>query len=93
MWNKKFLCISNYSKNFKAVHESNTQKHSPQRNLKSCVDALRLSSFTKKGVFGIKQKSEHHHWILDVRISLRTKFQLKLEILIFWTKFAQKGCF
>ena len=29
--------------------------------------------------------------ILRIRISLRTKFQLKLTILIFWTKFAQKG--
>ena len=36
---------------------------------------------------------EHHHWILHFRISLDTKFQLKLPILIFWTKFAQKGFF
>ena len=30
------------------------------------------------------------HWILHIRISLNTKFQLKVTILLFWTKFAQK---
>ena len=38
-------------------------------------------------------KSEHHHWILHIWISLGTKFQLKLTILSFWSKFAQKGYF
>ena len=38
-------------------------------------------------------KSEHHYWILHIRISLGTKFLLKLTILIFLTKFAQKGNF
>ena len=28
---------------------------------------------------------------MDIRISLGTKFQNKLTILIFWTKFARKG--
>ena len=47
-----------------------------------------------KYLFSIKnRKSEHHHSILHVRISVGTKFQLKLIILIFWTKFAQKGYF
>ena len=47
-----------------------------------------------KTVFPVKNwKSQHHHWILDISISLNTKFQLKLTILIFWTKFAQKGYF
>ena len=36
---------------------------------------------------------EHHHWILYIQIILGTKFQLKLTILMFWTKFAEKGCF
>ena len=31
--------------------------------------------------------------MLHIRISLSTKFQPKLTILIFWTKFAQKGYF
>ena len=39
------------------------------------------------------RKTEHHHWILHIRISLDTMFQLKVNIFIFWTKFAQKGCF
>ena len=44
-----------------------------------------------KGVFSIENgKSEHHHCILHIRISLGTKFQVKLTILIFWTKFEQK---
>ena len=34
-----------------------------------------------------------HDWILHIQISLDTKFQLKLKILIFWTKFAQNGYF
>ena len=36
------------------------------------------------------RKSEHHRGILHIQISLGTKFQLKLTILIFWAKFAQK---
>ena len=47
----------------------------------------------KKGISGWKRKSEHHHWILYVRISPGAKFQLKLTILIIWTKFTQKGYF
>ena len=38
-------------------------------------------------------KSGHQHWILHIRISQGTEFQLKLKILRFWTKFAQKGYF
>ena len=52
----------------------------------------RWSSFTKKGVLGKKQQKNHHHCILHIRISLGTKCQLKLTILIFWTKISQKGC-
>ena len=38
------------------------------------------------------RKSEHHQWILlHIGISLSTKFLLKLKILIFLTKFVQKG--
>ena len=29
-------------------------------------------------------KREHHHWILNIRISLGTKIQLKLTVLIFY---------
>ena len=39
------------------------------------------------------RKSEHHHWILHIWISLNTKFQVKLTVLIFWTKFGLKGYF
>ena len=45
----------------------------------------------KKGIYGLKQKSEHRRWILYIRISLDTEFQLKLMILIFGSKLAQKG--
>ena len=47
-----------------------------------------------KNIFLVKNwKSEHHHWIPHIQISLGTKFQLKLTILIFLTRFAQKGFF
>ena len=49
--------------------------------------------FPKK-VFPVeKRKSEHHHGNLHIWISLSTKFQLKLIILSFWTKFSQKRYF
>ena len=48
----------------------------------------------KKKLFLVKNgRSEHHHWILHIQISVSGKFQPKLTILIFWTKFNQKRCF
>ena len=42
----------------------------------------------RKKVFPIKnRKSEHHHCILQIRISLGIKFHLKMTTFIFWTKF------
>ena len=53
-----------------------------------------MDQICSKSGFPIKnRKSEYHHWILNVWISVGTKFQLQLIILIFWTKFAQKGYF
>ena len=47
-----------------------------------------------KKVFPVEnRKSEHHHGILHIWISLGTKFQLKLIILSFWTKFILKKLF
>ena len=47
-----------------------------------------------KKVFPVKNsKCEHHQWILHIQISLGTRFQLKLTILIFLTRFTQKGFF
>ena len=39
------------------------------------------------------EKGEHHQWIVHIWISLSPKFQLELTILIFWTKFVEKGYF
>ena len=39
------------------------------------------------------EKSEHHYWILYIRISLVTKFQLKLIILIFLDQICSKRVF
>ena len=39
------------------------------------------------------RKSEYHHGILNISISLNTNFHLKLTILSFWIKFTQKGYF
>ena len=48
----------------------------------------------QKRIFPVKnKKNKHHHEILHIQISLCINFQLNLTILIFWTKFAQKGCF
>ena len=53
-----------------------------------------LDQIYPKRVFSLeKEKSEHQRWVLHIRISLATKFQLKLTILIFWTKFLEKGYF
>ena len=39
------------------------------------------------------RNTEQCHWILYIRISLVTKILLKLTIMPFWTKFAQKEYF
>ena len=70
------------------------------------IELVKVSSFTlnskywqfgpnlhKKGVSIRKQKTEQHHWIQHIRISLGIKFHLKLTILIFWTKLSQTGYF
>ena len=45
-----------------------------------------------KEIFPVKNiKSEHLYGILHIWINLGTKFQLKLIILNFWTKFTQNG--
>ena len=50
--------------------------------------------YLPKKVFPVEnRKSEHHHGILHIWISLDTKFQLKLIILSFWNKFTQKRYF
>ena len=41
----------------------------------------------------LNRKSEQRNWILHIRISIGAKFQLKLTILIFLTKFAQQDYF
>ena len=48
-------------------------------------------NFPKKVLSVENRKSQLYHWIVDIRISLGTKIQLKQTILIFWTKFTQKG--
>ena len=53
-----------------------------------------LNYIPQKKVFPVEnRKSEHHHGILHIRISLSTKFQLKLKISSFSTKFTEKGYF
>ena len=53
-----------------------------------------LDQICPKKAFPVKnRKREHYHEILNIPISLSTKFQLKLTILSFWIKFTQKGYF
>ena len=51
------------------------------------------SGFFKENLKVENRKCEEHHWKLNIQVSLGTKFQLKRTILIFSTKFAQKGVF
>ena len=52
------------------------------------------TNFQRKVYFQSKtEKNKHHYWILLIRISLSSNFQLKLTIAIFWTKFAKKGSY
>ena len=46
-----------------------------------------------KKVFPVKNRKSEHHRILQIWLSLGDKFQLKLIVLGFWTKFAQKRYF
>ena len=47
-----------------------------------------------KRVFPDKNgRGKHHHWFLHIQIILGTRFQLKLTILIFRTRFAPKNKF
>ena len=55
-------------------------------------EIFQLLNETRKTT-SLNKESEHDYWILHIRIGLGTKFYLKLIILIFWTKFAQKGHF
>ena len=51
-----------------------------------------LNQICPKRTFPVeKSKIENHHWILHIRISLGTKFHLKLTSLISWYRSAQKG--
>ena len=53
-----------------------------------------MGQICPKMVFPVqKRRSKHHHCLLRIRFSLDTNFQLKLTILIFSNKFAQKGYF
>ena len=64
------------------------------RNFSSNWQFLFFGPNLPKKVFPVKnRKSEHNHGILHIWISLGTKFQLKLIILSFWTKFTQKRYF
>ena len=52
-----------------------------------------VPNLPKKVIPAENRKSEHHHGILHIWISLGTRFQLKLITLSFWTKFIQKKNF
>ena len=46
-------------------------------------------SFPKRVCLVQNRKSWHPNWILHIWLRLGSKFQFKLTILIFWTKFSQ----
>ena len=56
------------------------------------VPDIFLDQICPRRVFSVEDgKNDHRQEILQIGISLSTKFQLKLTVLIFWTKFTQKG--
>ena len=71
--------VSNWSKNEISVWNNNFSS---------------LDQICPKMVFLLKSRKGHHHyWILHLQINLRTKFQIKIAILHWWTKFAQNRYF
>ena len=53
-----------------------------------------MDEICPKRIFVVEnERNEHHHWILDVRISLSIKFYLKLTISIFGPNLPKKGIF
>ena len=61
------------------------------RNFSSNWQYWLFGSNLPKMVFPVEnRKSEFHHGILHIWISLGTKYQFKLIILSFWTKITQK---
>ena len=60
-------------------------------NTKFKLNSDFLEQICPKSLFLVEnRRNEHLNWILHIHIILGTKFQLKLTILVFWTKFAQK---
>ena len=61
------------------------------------VNCLEINQVTSKCQMEFVDKTckkyKHHLKILHIRNGLRTKFQVKLIILRFWTKLAQKWYF
>ena len=52
-----------------------------------------MSSIDRFGCIFVENGKSEHHRILQIWISLGTKFQLKMTVFIIWTKFAQKRYF
>ena len=53
-----------------------------------------LDQICPKRIFLVgNRESEHHRWILHIQICQGTKFQFKLVVCNFWTKFAQERYF
>ena len=71
---------------------SNLQKYIPNFSLNQQF-WFSGPNLPKKSFSSQNTENVHHHRMLHTYISLGTKFQLKLIILFFWTKFAQKGYF
>ena len=53
-----------------------------------------MEQISKKSILLFENiKIEHHYWVLHIRISLSTNFQLKFTIAIFRTKFSKNGSY
>ena len=87
-------CFSSEAKKVKATIEFGISKLNLVPNFRRTDNVDFFSSNLQNILFLIeKRDSEQCHWIFNIRVSLETKFLLKLSIMHFWTKFAQKECF
>ena len=83
---KEFGSILNYLKTFKAEHKNHPRTHSPQQNKKAVLTAAAYFKVSSPVRLQGQVNTTTEFFIFELVLP-------KLIILIFWTKFVQKGCF
>ena len=71
--------ISAETENFELLDQINPKKSVSNLPTNNCH--FFGPNLPKKSISGRKRKSEHHHWILLIRIGLGSKLKFKVTIL------------